>query len=94
VDETTRREAAGHVEWEPSAGPGFLGLPTVNYRPWTARTPQEEAARDRLGEIVHRCMAEGEWIPCTWERDRSKAAYGLQGAGWVCRRVRSDDPQP
>ncbi len=58
VDETTRREAAGHVTWEPSAGPGFLGLPTVSYRPRRTRTPQEAAARERLERIVGPCRAE------------------------------------
>jgi hypothetical protein len=94
VDEVTRREGAGHVTWEPSAGPGHLGLPSVSYRPGTTRTSQEAAAKERLEAVVGPCMAEQSWIPCNWEDERSEASMDLRGPGWVCRRVRPDDPQP
>lgn len=94
VDAATRRAADGHVTWEPSVHPGFSGLPTVSYRPRYTWTPQEAAARVQMDQVVAACMAADGWIPCVWERERSSASVDLRGPGWICRRVRPDDPQP
>jgi hypothetical protein len=93
VDAATRRAADGHVTWEPSVD-RFFGLPTVSYRPRYTWTPQEAAARVQMEQVVSTCMEEGGWIPCIWDRERSDASMDLRGPGWMCRRVRPDDPQP
>jgi hypothetical protein len=88
VDEATRRKADGHVAW--NAVEGNYALAFRSRREWTS---EEAAARQRLEAVVGECMAKQGWIRCIWERDRSKAVMGLEGEGWVCHRVRLDDPQ-